>query len=55
MRDIQLELKLEKEALDVKIKALGEFLDKKVFLTIPRTQQKLLIAKKGFMVLTAES
>lgn len=49
MRDIQAELRLEKEELDVKIERLGEFLKGRVFPTLPKLQQKLLVAQKGFM------
>ncbi len=49
MRDIKEELKFEKLELDNKIQKLGIFIDGRIFPTIPRLQQKLLITQKGFM------
>lgn len=49
MIDNKEELKFEKLELDNKIGKLSVFIDGRIFPTIPRLQQKLLIAQKGFM------
>jgi hypothetical protein len=49
MRDIKSELQVEKEELDAKILKLSKFLDTLLFASLPKPQQRLLIAQKGFM------
>lgn len=50
MRDIKKELQVEKDELDAKILKLSKFIEGALtFAMLPKPQQRLLIAQKGFM------